>query len=231
MESEKRFYVYVHRRKTDDKIFYVGKGTSCRARSPHGRNIWWIRIKEKHGRKIDYVKKGMYEPCAHTLEKIIIHNIGRENLCNLTDGGEGNSGITEENRANKSNKFSGKNNISYDGNIYDFYHESFGRVLSTKVIFRKVFNIESSQLSKLVKLQQRYLKGWTRYEDKGKFKGVKYRSNESTRNSIVTFVNSEGVTWSGPWCDFMKENNMNSTNLYKLRTGRKTKYKGWRLLK
>lgn len=231
MKSEKRFYVYVHRRKTDGSIFYVGKGTGCRARSPNGRNIWWTRIKEKHGRKIDYVKKGMYEPCAHTLEKIIIRNIGRENLCNLTDGGEGNSGITEENRANKSNKFSGKNNISYDGNIYDFYHESFGRVLSTKVIFRKVFNIESSKLSKLVKLQQRYLKGWTRYEDKGKFKGVKYRSNESTRNSIVTFVNNDGVTWSGPWCDFMKENNMNYTNLYKLRTGRTKKYKGWRLLK
>lgn len=229
MKSEKRFYVYVHRRKTDDKIFYVGKGASCRARSPHGRSIWWLRIKNKHGRKIEYVKKGMYEPCSHTLEKIIIHTIGRENLCNLTDGGEGNSGITEENRANKSNNFSGKNNISYDNLVYDFYHESFGRVLSTKLVMRKVFKLESSQISKLLKCQQRYLKGWTRYEDRGQFKGVKYRSNKSTRESVINFVHESGELWSGPWDEFMKEKGMNATNLYKLRTGRKDIYKGWRI--
>src|SRR5690606_29843001 len=94
MKSEKRFYVYVHRRKTDDKIFYVGKGTSYRYKETYGRNYYWHRVADKHGWYACKVKENMSEFCSLTLEKIIISMLRKSgaNLTNATDGREGVSG-------------------------------------------------------------------------------------------------------------------------------------------
>lgn len=86
------FYVYLHKRATDGKVFYVGKGTRYRATAKHGRSEFWKNIVAKHGLVVEYAQRGMQEWWAFELEQELISMYGRENLCNLTDGGEGASG-------------------------------------------------------------------------------------------------------------------------------------------
>ena len=87
-------YVYVHRKKTNGCIFYVGKATGTRGWQTTGRNSIWHRIAEKHGVISEIVLDNMDEGSAFTLEKDLIAYYGK--LCdqtgilsNITDGGEG----------------------------------------------------------------------------------------------------------------------------------------------
>lgn len=91
--TQNKYCVYVHRKQTDGSVFYVGKGTPKRARSMRGRSAYWTRIADKYGRDVEFVCSGMNEPDAFELERFLIAEIGRDNLCNLTDGGEGASGL------------------------------------------------------------------------------------------------------------------------------------------
>jgi hypothetical protein len=95
------YYVYIHRRKSDNKVFYVGKGKARRAYSPHGRNSHWTNTYKKHGLIVEIVFDNLNEKEALTLEKDVITEMRyhfESTLCNLTDGGEGVSGYkwTEE---------------------------------------------------------------------------------------------------------------------------------------
>lgn len=83
---------YAHNRVSDGSVFYIGKGKIARAYSKSGRSTLWHRTSQKHGLSVRYVSKDMPEPCAFSLEKALIAAIGKGNLCNLTDGGEGTSG-------------------------------------------------------------------------------------------------------------------------------------------
>jgi hypothetical protein len=86
------FYVYLHRRATDGRVFYVGKGTGNRINS-RKRNEHWKRVSSKHGYAVEIVQDGMQEWWALELEKELIAHHGRETLCNMTDGGEGLAGF------------------------------------------------------------------------------------------------------------------------------------------
>lgn len=86
------YYVYLHRRLSDNGVFYVGKGRDKRAYEKRGRSQYWGRIVAKHGYTVEIVQDHLQEWYAFELEKDLIAYYGRENLCNLTDGGEGASG-------------------------------------------------------------------------------------------------------------------------------------------
>lgn len=105
------YCVYVHCRKTDNKIFYVGKGTVKRsnAKSFSGRNEFWIRTVKKHGFYSVILYKDLTEKTAFKIECDLILEIGKDNLCNMTDGGEGTSGrvCSEETKAYMSAIFKG----------------------------------------------------------------------------------------------------------------------------
>lgn len=88
------FYVYAHERASDGKVFYIGKGRGNRAFTKSGRNRHWAHVVGKHGLNVRLIKSDMPEPCAFSLEMAMIASLGRENLCNLTDGGEGTSGYS-----------------------------------------------------------------------------------------------------------------------------------------
>lgn len=92
MSDEKKFYVYVHRRATDGTIFYVGKGSRKRLTDAKFRNAHWHHIANKHGWTAEIICRFDNEVCAFSFEKSFIMFIGRQNLCNMTDGGEGMSG-------------------------------------------------------------------------------------------------------------------------------------------
>jgi hypothetical protein len=93
------FYVYVHKRADDGSVFYVGKGSGSRRwKDKHGRNIHWNRIVKKHGFTAEIVYNNIPEEEAFKLEKSMIAQYGTINkkngkLCNMSEGGEGPSGI------------------------------------------------------------------------------------------------------------------------------------------
>lgn len=87
------FYVYIHRRADDGRVFYVGKGNRYRAwHTGKMRSEYWNRIVEKHGRTVHIAVSGLTNQQAIAIEIDFIKHYGRENLCNMTDGGEGVSG-------------------------------------------------------------------------------------------------------------------------------------------
>jgi hypothetical protein len=107
MKIAAKYYVYAHRDGLG-RIFYIGKGKGRRAYAITRRSQRWQRHSSKYGHSVEFVCADMPEPCAFALERIIIGIIGRGNLCNLTDGGEGTSGrvpTTEQKmKCSKSNK-------------------------------------------------------------------------------------------------------------------------------
>ena len=89
----RRFYVYAFLRKDDGTPYYIGKGQGDRINSPTGRRF---KLPPKDQRKI--LVDGLTEPEAFEYEVSLISLLGRKDLgtgClrNLTDGGDGMSGL------------------------------------------------------------------------------------------------------------------------------------------
>ena len=102
----KESYVYIHRRKTNGEIFYVGKGRSRRWGQSSDRNYRWKNIANKHGVFCEIVANSLTNEEACILEKKLITVYGRLDcktgtLANMTDGGEGVVGgrISDETRS------------------------------------------------------------------------------------------------------------------------------------
>lgn len=88
------FYVYEHLRGDTGEVFYIGKGAGRRAWRTQERNAWHRRVADKHGLTVRLARDNLSEPCALSLERVLIF-VRREQgkrLANLTDGGEGSSG-------------------------------------------------------------------------------------------------------------------------------------------
>lgn len=107
-----KYYVYVHINPLTKRVFYVGKGQSDRAWDYHGRNIYWKRIYNKYGVDVNIVSHSLSEKDAFDLEQLLIleyRDLGF-NLTNLSDGGEGSSGLrfTDQQRLNISNGLKGR---------------------------------------------------------------------------------------------------------------------------
>ena len=88
-----KYFVYVHRKKSNGQIFYVGKGCRYRHKSQTGRTPHWYSIVKKHGYIAEIIQNGLSEEQAFKLEKELIALYKEQGLCNLTDGGEGTSGL------------------------------------------------------------------------------------------------------------------------------------------
>jgi CTP:phosphocholine cytidylyltransferase-like protein len=88
------FYVYLHRRLTDNKVFYVGKGHAKRAWIRSNRNRYWNNVVEKHGYSVEIVFENLTEDDAFKIEKDTILEMRYFGfpLVNMTDGGEGSWG-------------------------------------------------------------------------------------------------------------------------------------------
>jgi hypothetical protein len=85
--------VYIHRKKSDNSIFYVGIGNKYRPYSKDRSEIWHKTVK-KHGYYVELLATGLTLDLAKEIEKDLISLYGRRNLntgclVNLTDGGEG----------------------------------------------------------------------------------------------------------------------------------------------
>ena len=91
------YYVYIHRKKDNDAIFYIG--ISCqdkyrRAKTSIGRNNLWCKIVKKHGYYSNILVSNISKENAIKIEVFLIKVFGRIDnntgcLANLTDGGDG----------------------------------------------------------------------------------------------------------------------------------------------
>lgn len=102
MHKHWRHFVYLHRRADTGSVFYVGKGTvrkrcnhqACeRAASTTARSSHWHRVVARHGFIIEVVASFRTDVDAQEFERALIVQYGRDQLVNLTDGGDGHAGI------------------------------------------------------------------------------------------------------------------------------------------
>jgi hypothetical protein len=96
--------VYVHRRNSDEKIFYIGKGKNKRYKSTSGRNQHWKNVALKHGWNANIVQSELSEEDSLELEEFMIEIIGLDNVCNKNYFNGGKSGYkhTEESKSKMS---------------------------------------------------------------------------------------------------------------------------------
>jgi hypothetical protein len=91
------FYTYAHT-KPDGTIFYIGQGTKAHNRAYHkgGRSKYWHNIVNKYGYQVQILADWKTSQEAKDHEILLISclkDMGIK-LVNLTDGGEGLSGMT-----------------------------------------------------------------------------------------------------------------------------------------
>jgi len=88
------FYTYAHYRKSDDVLFYVGKGSTNRASTSRKRNPHWNNVVNKHGFYYKILESFESEDEALKKEEELI-SFYRESgvkLANVANGGTANSG-------------------------------------------------------------------------------------------------------------------------------------------
>ena len=91
------FYVYLHKRKDTNEVFYVGKGAKNRAYSTSNRNKYWHNIVNKAGYTVEIISKNLNEKIAYQFEEVLITFYRIKNLAkaNISSGGIGStSGVT-----------------------------------------------------------------------------------------------------------------------------------------
>lgn len=97
-----RHYVYVHRRASDGRVFYVGKGSHPDRMSERAsRNKRWHATAAKHGIVAEHVLSFETDALAQQCERDLIAWYGRANLVNMTDGGDGCAGIVMSEQARR----------------------------------------------------------------------------------------------------------------------------------
>lgn len=111
--------VYLHRKPIDNSIFYVGIGNNKkRAYHFHGRNAHWKNTYNKHSVFVDIVADVETREIANELEEFLIQEIGINNLCNKTSGGDGFKGYHTKDVKDKMSKsrkgmYAGKKRSEY----------------------------------------------------------------------------------------------------------------------
>jgi hypothetical protein len=186
-DSQNKFYVYLHRRASDDKVFYVGKGSNKRAWRVSGRNKKWNNTYLKHGLKVEIVFESLCESEAFQIEIDTIKEMNYfypDTICNLTEGGEGAAGYywteeakdrqsllrqgTKQSEQTKIRKSKSLLKTLIDGNsdnidktVYQFLELKSGIIYSgTRVQMSNKLGISSSATYKLIKNKGNSIKGF-----------------------------------------------------------------------
>lgn len=106
------YYIYVHKKLTNNSVFYVGRGKGRRKNTKQNRNLHWQRIVEKHGFSVEVIEENLTFEEANTKEIFWIQKFRDEKLvlANITLGGGGVSGRsrTECEKQSISIKLTGK---------------------------------------------------------------------------------------------------------------------------
>lgn len=115
--------IYIHQRKDNKEIFYVGIGEKDSRAYEKGatrRNKFWRNVTNKTDYEVKIVARDIQREEAKRLEKYLVRYYGRKNigngtLVNLTDGGEGTKGyrLTQEHKDSIRKSKIGQNNPNF----------------------------------------------------------------------------------------------------------------------
>lgn len=135
-----QFYTYMHTRLTDNKVFYIGKGTGPRAYKTTRRNAYWKNVVAKHGYRVDICARFATDAEALAHEVFLIacfRDLGTP-LTNLTDGGDGAAGLaqSEVTRAKRAASMTGKKRSAETRRRMSI--AATGRVMSPEAVARSV---------------------------------------------------------------------------------------------
>lgn len=82
-----KYYIYIHKRKSNNSIFYVGLGNKRRAWDFINRSEYWKRIANKHDVIVEIIYDNLSIEDAYSLEKETI--VKYNPVANFTAGGNG----------------------------------------------------------------------------------------------------------------------------------------------
>lgn len=132
--TDNNWYLYRHL-KPCGEVFYIGIGKTTkfkRAYSKSNRNNHWKnKISKYPNYEVQVLKQGLTKSEADEIEIILISWYGREDLglgtlVNMTNGGDGTNGLSEESRLIKSSKMLGNKNPSYNVRNFGAANPNYG---------------------------------------------------------------------------------------------------------
>lgn len=132
MGNKKDRVVYLHKRATDGKVFYVGIGSNKRAFTLQGRSDWWHRVVLKYGYYVDIIAENLTSKEAGEMEVSLIAKYGRRDLgegylVNLTDGAEGTVRLSNESIEKRVEKTSKAISAYYPNGVLYKHYKSAAR--------------------------------------------------------------------------------------------------------
>lgn len=175
-----RFYVYEHLKPNTGEVFYIGKGCKNRAYETRSRNNHWTNIVNKYGIEVNIVYKNLTNQEAGKKEIDLIEFYGLDNLCNMTQGGDGCVSLKQESRNKISNSLKGRKQSQ---------ETKDKRLASLKLAWQnpKLRELKSQQSIELNKLGLIGIKKGTPSKKKGKpFAGDKEKLSQSLKNHYLT---------------------------------------------
>lgn len=211
------------------QVFYVGKGSGMRAFGSGTRSPYWRNVVNKYGYKAHVIMRFDNEDCAFSLERALIRFYGRQNLCNLTDGGEGVSGVKRSKQfSEKVRKRMKDNNPFTDHKKYTFSHEYHGSFTGTKKEFYEKFNLQRMNVYSMILGKKVTVSGWWLG-----LSGKPKRKNAQPckYNQTYTFRNDNGVVVCGTIPEISKKIGSNRSDLYKVKNGKSKTVKGFYIVK
>jgi len=107
------YYTYAHY-KPDGYIFYIGKGKGARAYEKRGRSKYWNNvIKKYNGFTVEILARWPTEVEAfeHEIFLIKTFRLMGENIVNMSNGGEGASGVIASSETRKKMSVAGKGRL------------------------------------------------------------------------------------------------------------------------
>ena len=238
MNDEKRYYVYVHRYKSGEKegeVFYVGKGTGTRVHSNTSRNPHWHNINNKYGRTCEILFKGMTSSEACEKERDVILSMGRDTLCNLSDGGEsGSAGLkhTEEFKRKMSESMVriSRERMAEEG----WTHPCLGRKLSDESRKRLSDSLKAAWDKSTDEYRASRGEKIRKALSTKETVELRSRMNQGSKNpaydhAVRKFIHKDGSIFIGTQYELYKKYNLSQGNVNQMVNGIRATVSGWRI--
>ncbi len=236
----RQHYVYLHRRATDGKVFYVGKGKDRRAWASTGRNRYWKIIVRKHGFSVEIVRDKLPEHCALSLERAVVIAIGKDKLANQTDGGGGICGwkhspevrakIAEAGKGRKLNANQLKALRDYNANRVISDETKRRQSIAASKRERRPHSAETRAKIAASHIGMKPSAETLRKLSIAKIGKAVGRDSPTYDHTVRHWRHDDGRTFSGTRAEIIKQFSLGDSCVSAVIRGRQKQVKGWRLI-